>query len=188
MPLPASSARKELHTRQITCTGYQRDDGLLDVEARLTDVKTYPFENAYRGTIHPDDPIHDMWIRITVDEKLIIHDCIAVTDKSPFGCCPDITPTFKRLIGEQIAAGWTMRVKKLVGGLQGCTHLTDLLGPATTTIFQTMSGIRKGRGSNETAKPFYINGCHAWAADSEQVGYSGLYTGNIISNSLSTAQ
>ncbi|ORU91204.1 MAG: hypothetical protein A6F72_01500 [Cycloclasticus sp. symbiont of Poecilosclerida sp. N] len=169
MPLPTSSARKELHRRQITCTGFRRDDGLWDVDAHLTDIKTIPFENAYRGTIQPGDAIHDMWVRITVDEQLVIHNCIAVTDKSPFGCCPDITAIFKRLIGEKITAGWTARVKKLVGGLQGCTHLTDLLGPATTTIFQTMAGVRKGRNSTETTKPFYIDGCHAWASDGEQV-------------------
>lgn len=179
MPLPKSTARKELHTRQITCTGYQRDDGLWDVDAHITDVKTYPVDNLHRGTIKTGEAIHDMWIRITVDEQLIIHDCMAVTDLSPFNCCPDITPIFKKLIGEKIAAGWTMRVKKLVGGLRGCTHLTDLLGPATTTIFQTMSAIRKNQSSSETTKPFYINGCHAWASDSEQVltHHPKFYTG-----------
>lgn len=180
MPLPTSTARKELHTRQITCTGYKRDDGLWDVDAHITDTKTYAFDNAYRGSIEPGDKLHDMWIRITVDEHLLIHDFIAVTDQSPYACCPDITPIFKKLIGQKIAAGWTIRVKKLVGGLQGCTHLTDLIGPATTTIFQTMAGISKGRGSNETSKPFYIGGCHAWASDGEQVltHHPKFYTGN----------
>lgn len=117
MPLPESQAREELHTRQITCTGYHRDDKLWDVDAHITDVKTYSFENSHRGTIHSGEPVHEMWIRLTVDEQLVLRDCIAVTDYSPYHCCPDITPIFKKLIGEKIAAGWTRRVKELVGGV-----------------------------------------------------------------------
>ncbi|PCI19897.1 MAG: hypothetical protein COB62_05175 [Piscirickettsiaceae bacterium] len=179
MPLPDHSARKHQHTRQIKCSGYQRDDGLWEVDARLTDVKTYSIENAYRGTIQPGDPIHDMWIRITVDDQLVVRDCISVTDKSPFACCPDINPIFRKLIGQKIAAGWTMRVKKLIGGLQGCTHLTDLLGPATTTIFQTMSSMSKNQQSNVQPRPFFLNGCHAWDTNGKQVQtfYPQFFTG-----------
>lgn len=169
MALPKSTEREELHTRNITCTGYKRKDGLWDIDAHISDIKTYPFDNAYRGTINPGEPLHDTWIRLTVDNDLVVHDCIAVTDASPYKCCPDITPLFKQLIGEKIAAGWARCVKQLVGGVKVCTHLVDLMGPATTTLFQTMAGISKGRGSNDTSKPFYIGGCHAWATDSLQV-------------------
>ncbi|ORU94752.1 MAG: hypothetical protein A6F71_09580 [Cycloclasticus sp. symbiont of Poecilosclerida sp. M] len=170
MPLPNSTIpRKELHTRQITCKGYQREDGLWDVDAHITDIKTYSFDNLHRGTIEPGDPLHEMWIRLTVDTDLLVHDCIAVTDKSPYGCCGDITPIFKRLIGEKIGPGWTRKVKSLVAGAQGCTHLADLMGPATTTIFQSMAGVVKGKSTQETSKPFYIGGCHAWQSDGDQV-------------------
>jgi hypothetical protein len=179
MPLPKSKEREELHTRQITCKGFKRKDGLWDIDAHITDIKTYSFDNAYRGEIVPGEPLHDMWIRLTVDDELIVHDRIATTDASPYECCPDITPLFKQLIGEKIAAGWTRRVKQLVGGLKGCTHLVDLMGPATTTMFQTMAGISKGRGSIDTSKPFYISGCHAWASDGIQVKlhHPKYYTG-----------
>jgi|TARA_R110002095_G_scaffold126268_5_gene109427 hypothetical protein len=170
MPLPESPiAREHIHTRQVTCEGYRREDGLWDVDAQIKDIKTYPVENNHRGTIQPGVPIHEMWIRLTVDTDLLVHDCIAVTDHSPYACCPDITPIFKRLIGEKIAPGWTRRVKELVAGMQGCTHLADLVGPATTTIYQSMAGIAKGKTAAEKSKPFYINGCHAWVSDGQQV-------------------
>jgi hypothetical protein len=181
MPLPKSTnTRKELHTRQITCTGYQREDGLWDVDACIKDTKTYPFENKYRGTIDIGEPLHEMWIRLTVDTDLVMHDCIAVTDHSPYACCGDITPIFKRLIGEKIGPGWTHKVKKLVAGAQGCTHLADLVPPATTTIFQTMAGIVKGKSTHEKSKPFYIGGCHAWQPDGQQVldFHPEYYTGD----------
>ena len=98
MPLPDSpQPRKERHTRQITCKGYQREDGLWDVDARITDIKTYSFDNVFRGTIEAGEPIHDMWIRLTVDTDMLVHDCIAVTDSSPYECCPDVTAYFQRI-------------------------------------------------------------------------------------------
>ncbi len=170
MPLPDSPhSRKHIHTRQITCNGFQRDDGLWDVDAQIKDIKTYSVDNTYRGEIKPGEPIHEMWIRLTVDTHMLVHDCIAVTDHSPYGCCGDITPIFKRLIGQQIAPGWTRLVKNLVAGVQGCTHLADLVAPATTTLYQTMAVIAKGKTDQETSKPFYIDGWHAWVSDGEQV-------------------
>lgn len=170
MPLPDNQTpRKEIHARQITCKGYQREDGLWDVDAHIVDAKTYAVDNAHRGTVNPGEPIHEMWIRLTVDVELLVRDCIAVTDHSPYGYCGDITGIFKKLIGETIAPGWNRRVKELVAGVQGCTHLADLVGPATTTIYQSMAGISKGKCEAEKSKPFYIDGCHVWASDGDQV-------------------
>ena len=41
MPLSTSAARESLHTRSITIGGYRRADGLYDIEAHLTDVKSF---------------------------------------------------------------------------------------------------------------------------------------------------
>jgi hypothetical protein len=170
MPLPASKIpREEIHTRQITCKGYRREDQLWDVDAHITDVKTYTVDNDHRGSISPGEPVHEMWIRLTVDVDLMVHDCIAVTDSAPYDICGNITPIFKKLIGEKIGRGWGRRVKELLAGVQGCTHLADLVAPATTTIYQSMAGITKGKCDAEQAKPFYIDGCHAWARDGAQV-------------------
>ena len=40
MTLTSASARKSLHYREISCTGFHRSDGLWDIEGRLTDRKT----------------------------------------------------------------------------------------------------------------------------------------------------
>ncbi len=39
MPLPAARPRELLTRRTITCNGYLRDDGLLDVEGHLVDAR-----------------------------------------------------------------------------------------------------------------------------------------------------
>ena len=169
MPLPPSNGRKHLHTRSITCQGFQRDDGFWEVDAHLVDVKAYSYEHDYKGTQNPGDPVHEMWIRLTVSEQMVVQDCIAVTDLSPYACCGEINGMFKDLIGEKIGKGWNRKVKERVGGASSCTHLVDLIAPATTTLFQTMAGISRGVKHREESKPFYIGGCHAWNSDGPQV-------------------
>ena len=105
MPLSAPQAREHIHTRDITCTGYRRDDGLWDIEGHLTDTKTYAFSNDERGEVPPGVPVHEMWIRLTVNDTLEIKDVEAATDYSPFALCRDVTPNFQRLIGLRIGAG-----------------------------------------------------------------------------------
>ena len=80
-----------------------------------------------------------------------------------------LRPIFKGLIGKKIGPGWTRLVKDLVSGVQGCTHLADLVAPATTTLYQTMVGMVKGEPDQEASKPFYIDGCHAWNSNGQQV-------------------
>ena len=60
MPLSKPALRKHLHNRNIECKGYEREDGLWDIEAHLVDTKTYSFENHDRGTVASGKPVHDM--------------------------------------------------------------------------------------------------------------------------------
>ncbi len=201
MPLSPASPREHFHTRQITLNGYHRADGLWDIEAHLTDVKTYAFLNDWRGLMTPGTPIHDMWIRLTVDDRLVVQAVEAVTDASPFQICPVITGNFQRIVGLRIASGWTQALKDRLGGTEGCTHLVELLGPVATVAFQTVStGQARVRALREAAegrdpgtvsggpptvksgtgrRPPIIDTCHALAADGPVVAkhYPEFYTG-----------
>lgn len=180
MPLSPPVARKPIHTRAITCSSYARDDGTWDIEGHLTDVKSYPFPNAFRGEIKAGEPIHDMWLRLTVDRDIVVRDVEAVTDAGPFAICPAIAPAFRKLIGTQIKPGWRKVVFGLLGGTRGCTHLVDLLGPMATVAFHSVRWSRNDpdRPRTEKARP-PIDTCHAWASDGEVVKthYPEYYTG-----------
>lgn len=182
MPLSPAAPREPIHKRTIECRGYRREDGLWDVEGHLTDIKTYGFENEFRGAIPAGEPIHDMWLRLTVDDRLVIHDVEAVTDASPFPACPAITGNFQRLKGLRIAAGFHRQVRERLGGTEGCTHLVDLLGPVATTAYQTVFPYRERQrqaaaGGSAAArppggggrKPHLIDSCHAFASNGEVV-------------------
>ena len=188
MPLSPPVGRQHLHTRRVTCQGFFRDDGLWDIEGRITDEKTYEHANEWRGPLKAGDFVHDMSIRLTLDHKFTIVDVEAVTDKSPYRICGEIAPDFKKLIGLRIGGGFHREVRARLGGVHGCTHIVELLGPVATTAFQTGSSKkaselnRAHRAKNGTLpapnakgaakpprKPYVIDTCHAWSADGEVV-------------------
>jgi hypothetical protein len=157
-----------MHTRTVTCRGYLRDDGLWDIEGHLVDTKPFPIPSEDRGgMISAEEPLHEMWIRLTVDLDLVVHDVEAVTDHSPYSVCPNITGNFKVLKGLTIKSGWTQKTRELLGGVKGCTHLVELLGPVATTAFQTVYGARVKRdaGKPVAQRPGLVDSCHAYAAD-----------------------
>jgi hypothetical protein len=167
-PLPEPAQRQPLHTRRIQCNGFRRDDGLYDIEGVLVDTKSIDFHNMDRGLVKPGEPIHEMWIRLTVDIDMNVIDVEARSVWGPYNICGDITPNFKRLKGLTIKQGWTQKTRQLLGGVQGCTHLVELLGPVATTAFQTIYADRVERDKREggTEKPALIGSCHAYAPDS----------------------
>ena len=84
MPLPPTEiSRHRLHQRSIVLEGWQRDDGLWDIEARLVDRKDHDYPLA-SGVRLQGEAIHDMWIRVTVDQQLNVHDAVASSDSVPY--------------------------------------------------------------------------------------------------------
>ena len=145
MPLSQPAARERLHTRAIEINGYRRADGCYDIEAHLTDRKSFGQTNYDRGYIEPEEPIHDMWLRLTIDEQMQIQAVEAVSDKTPYVMCPTAAPNFVRLVGMRIKAGFLREATHAVGGTVGCTHLRELLQQMATTAFQTINPAKAQR-------------------------------------------
>jgi hypothetical protein len=146
MPLSPPKPRNHFHTRQIRCDGYARPDGLWEIEATITDTKTYGFPNEWRGEVKPGEPIHGMSMRIAYDDDYVIREAEAAMDFSPFETCATVAPNFAKLVGLKIGPGFNRKVKELVGGTAGCTHLVELLAPMATVAFQTTAaGARRHR-------------------------------------------
>src|SRR4051812_28950666 len=117
MPFPASIAdRKLLHTRRIVCEGYERSDGLFDLEGWLTDTKSYVSSSIERFDIPAGDPFHSMGLRLTVDTTYTIRDAVAAMEATPMSICTEVTPNFSRLVGVQFVSGYRQKVQKLLGG------------------------------------------------------------------------
>ena len=193
MPLSQPAPRVKRHNRTIELEGFERDDGLWDIEGHLVDVKGYAFHNAWRGEITAGTPVHEMWIRLTVDDTFTVRDVEAALDAGPHQPCPEITPAYRVLIGETNKPGWNQRVRKLLGGVRGCVHLVEMLGPVGTIAYQTIRPLlgRKTQargadaaGTADTAgashkPPARIDTCHAMRSDGPLVKerWPEFYTG-----------
>lgn len=166
VPLSRSlQPREPVHTRSVRFDAYRRADALWDLEAHLTDTRT--FDTHLESGVRPAGaPVHDMWLRLTVDEELNVLDAEASTDSMPYpGFCQTITPEYRKLIGLNLLRGFRLRTTELFGRIQGCTHLTEMLAHFPTAAVQAM--FRKTR--DDGVKPFQLDRCHALRTDAEAV-------------------
>lgn len=181
MPFPPATPRHLIHRRIIVCEGYERADGAFDVDSSVTDIKAVGTPLADHP-VGPGETVHGMSLRLTIDETLTLTDVVAVTDHAPFKICGSITPNFRKLIGLRLIKGLTKAVRDLVGGIQGCVHIVDLIGHAATVTYQTLGRKRRQEALDArgvTVKPSLLNTCHAWATDSPVVKreFPKFYTG-----------
>ncbi len=113
------------------------------------------------------EPIHSMWLRLTVDVQANILDAEACSDAVPYpGFCETIVPTYRQLIGDRIGPGFRGRVRKLFAGVQGCTHLTELISVMGTGVIQTIAGDIDQSGDEQ---PFQLDACHTLDTHGEGV-------------------
>ena len=168
MPLPSSPvSRERLHQRSITYEGYRRDDGLFDIEAHLVDAKDHDFE-LRTGVRLAREAVHDMWARVTIDTHFVIRAIEVRTDGMPYpGVCDRIEPSYAKLVGANLVQGFRRRLHDDMGGIRGCTHITELLGSLPTAAIQTFAGLRREGAGDE--KPFQLDRCHALATTTENV-------------------
>ena len=175
-------ARTPLHTREIKMDAFHREDGLWDIEGRVVDKKAYSYASAARGEVVAGEPVHDMNIRMTLDNHFEVVDIEVKMDAFPFSICNEVEPNFKELIGLKVGAGWMKRVRERVGGKHGCTHVVELFGPMATVAFQAIpthmrvmkekQGIDPNKPTDPNKpmrKPHALGGCHSWAYDSPVV-------------------
>jgi hypothetical protein len=167
MPLPPPDPdRTPLHHRAIEVRGWRRRDGMFEVEATLTDTKAEP-----APWVRADGVLHHMQVRLLFVESMTVRDVVAFTDASPYPVCPDAAPGLAVLKGLSMASGWSRTVRERLGGVKGCTHLVELLGPMATTAFQTLAPLRMAAPDvlDASGRPRKIDSCQAYAAQGELV-------------------
>ena len=167
MPLPPPDCpRKASHQRSIKVSAYARTDGLWDIEGQLTDAWPEPIPKA-GGLLAPGEPMHSMWLRLTVDQTATIVAVQAVTDAGPYGAaCGAIAPNYGQLVGVQVARGYRDAIRRLFGRTAGCTHMNELAGVMGSAVLQAMWNVLT---QDPEQRPFSIDGCHALKSSGPQV-------------------
>jgi len=175
--MEATVGRRLLHMRRIEMHAYARDDGLWDVEARLLDENPFCYLDPGRGAQRAGDPVHDIGVRLTLDDDRIIRDVAVEMGSMPFGTCREVRDTLRPLIGERVGRGWRQVLKKIPRNTT-CAHVHEVLVPMATVVHQGMSLGRVPDGkvaiepdpSLET-QPFFVDDCHSWRADGPVVAH-----------------
>ncbi len=167
VPVPARRFGKPLHLRRITIEAFEREDGLVDIVGTLIDTKPVDMPMAER-TAHAGEPIHHFIARMAVDDTFLIVEAELRAVSSPYRVCGQIVDSYRQLAGLRIGPGFTKTTKDLFRGVKGCTHMSELLGPMATTVFQVVWADTRTHGvPGERHTP--VNGCHALSVDGEIV-------------------
>jgi hypothetical protein len=171
---PAQPTRRHHHTRTIRIDAYERSDGLWDFEARLVDVKSEDFRLA-SGLRAANEPVHDMLLTLTVDRALNIVAARAESLSVPYpGYCNTIGPAYGQLVGLNLMRGFRDAVKARLGGVAGCTHITELATLLPTAVIQAYAGVvldtRDASAAEEqSVQPFQLDRCHALRTEAPAV-------------------
>jgi hypothetical protein len=172
MTLPQAAATRQLkHRRQIDVQVFSRGNGLWEVDATLTDTKTRPTQMA-EGARPAGIPIHDMLLRLVVNEKFDVVEAGSQTRWMPYpGNCDQHDDVYGRLVGLNLLQDFRKQMLRRVGGVLGCTHITELAQVLPTAVVQAFAGeVLDTRGNTEGAqRPFQIDRCHALRSDGEVV-------------------
>ena len=177
--LSPPAPREEVHNRRISCNGFVREDGQYDIEAEITDNKTYSFPSDFRGEVTPDQFVHHMKVRVTIDRSMTVTAAEAITISGPYAICPTANDVFQSLVGLTIGPGWRRRVAAAIGGRHGCTHISELMGTVGTIAYQTRygedarrtrapvgsSGLETARARGDARGSALANSCVAYATE-----------------------
>jgi hypothetical protein len=114
--------------------------------------------------------VHHMVIRLKVKgPRMLIEQAEATMPHHPREECPEVLPWIRNLEGLEIAPGYTMKVKRVIGGTKGCAHLTSLviaMGESAVQGYWSAYGAESERaGLREQTIKKFINTCHLWKED-----------------------
>ncbi len=75
-------------------------------------------------------------------------------DAMPYpDACDRVEPAYSKLIGANLVQGFRKRLHDDMGGVRGCTHVTELLGSLPTAAVQTFAGLRREDEGDAQAVP-----------------------------------
>ncbi len=165
--------QEPLHCRGIDIKTYPAEGSRVIVEGRLDDERQVPVYRSWAPEPRPAGPVHGLVVRFLVgDYPLTIIDAEAEMPTVPHELCDKAKESVKKLINMPITSGYSERVRDIIGGINGCAHLTHLavvMGPAAVHGFWTLFA------QNPFPKPktekdlvgldYIINTCHLWTPD-----------------------
>jgi hypothetical protein len=159
---------KELvHNRDISIRTFDLGDHYILVEGSLIDHQHRPRDDE---ASEESKLVHHMVIRLKVKGPgMLIEQAEATMPHHPREECPVVIPWISNLEGLRITQGFSMKVKKAIGGTKGCAHLTSLvtaMGPSAVQGYWAAYGVESEKMSlHDEAVKNIINTCYLWRED-----------------------
>jgi hypothetical protein len=158
--------KKLVHTRDISMRTFEIGNNSIVVEGNLIDHRYRPRRIK---TSEGPELVHNMVIQLKVKgPRMVIEQAVARMPHHPREECPEVLPWIRNLEGLEIAPGYTLKVKKVIGGVRGCAHLTSLviaMGESAVQGYWAAYGHKKGRMIRKQTIKKFINTCHLWKED-----------------------
>lgn len=169
-------AKEKAHRRTISVTTYEAGPGKSVVEGRLTD-RRFVENYLLTGQKMPAGDIHDMIVRLLVDTaSLTIEDVEVELVSVPRPECCELRESLSVIRGLRVTRGFTRKVKSLLAGTAGCSHLRELVEAMGPAVIQGVFSIRAAdwdalralMDDPHTRKAFsstLVNSCYVWRQD-----------------------
>ncbi len=162
-----------LHGRGISVKTFPVSDDRVVVEGRLDDERMVTVYRPWDAEPKEAGPVHGMCARFLVgDHPLCILDAEAEMTTVPNSLCQLACQSVKKLIGQKIVSGYSERVRQIIGGANGCAHLTHLavvMGPAAVHGCGVLYARRKrpmpGSWEEVAGLDYIVNSCHLWTPE-----------------------
>ena len=161
--LPPDEDLELIHTRVYETRVYRLDGSTMLARAVVSDVK--PPDLYIAGDDQPLE-IHQMhlFLKVTLPELEII-DAGVELETFPHSGCPTIAVHYQKLIGLNVARGFTRKVRELFGGPRGCAHTTALIQAMAPAVLQAIWSMSLKEGPSLKEEPSLTDSAPSTTAD-----------------------
>ncbi len=159
----------KIHTRDLNLTTYPHTNGKIIVHGVLKDQRYIPVFDV-TGEIKNPGIIHHLDVKLLIaSDPLRIELAQATMHHVPMAECQTTLDTIEGLNGIEIKSGFSGKIRKLMGGKKGCTHLCHLI---TVMGQEIVHGWLTEKRKNNSPLPkdietlnesnFLIDSCRMW--------------------------
>jgi hypothetical protein len=160
---------KKIQTRNIEISTFDDDDDHITVEGRLQDNRLVA--SYISGEKRPPQIVHHMIVQMRIDcENLSVKDVYVEMPSVPHDECDQTAESLQKIKGLRLVPGFTSKVKRLLGGKQGCLHLTTLVLAMAPAILQGYWAFRNRHPqsqeiSSQLMENYLLDTCWVWRSD-----------------------
>jgi hypothetical protein len=161
-----------IHTRKLDFKTYSLDGERLIVVGKLQDDRFLPFYDSV-GQMGKEGVIHEILLYLLIGgTPLHILEADAEMPHVPHKPCVETRESIRRIVGLEIKSGFSEKVHKLIGNVEGCAHLTHLL---VVMVQAAIQGYWTQKMSKRLPVPrsldeiedlnYLVNSCRLWRED-----------------------